>query len=47
MRYNQFHFIIIVFLALMLLNPLWGQPWNFIKEKDGINIYTRVEAVIF
>jgi len=21
-----------------------GQPWNFIKEKDGIKIYTRKEA---
>jgi uncharacterized membrane protein len=42
MRHNQFHFILMFFLTLMLSCPMAAQSWNFIKEKDGIKIYTRV-----
>ena len=31
------------FLILALLNGLSAQPWNFVKEKDGIKLYTRNE----
>jgi hypothetical protein len=31
-------------LILIAANDLTGQPWEFIKEKDGIRIYTRKEA---
>ena len=31
------------FLNLYLVCGLVAQPWNFVKEKDGIKIYTRVE----
>jgi hypothetical protein len=32
------------FLTLMLSCPMAAQTWNFIKEKDGIKIYTQKEA---
>ena len=31
-------------LKLGLTSALYSQPWNFVKEKDGIKIYTRFEA---
>jgi hypothetical protein len=39
---RKFHF----FSLILLLSSfsLSAQPWNFIKEKDSIKIYTRVEA---
>jgi hypothetical protein len=40
---NQFHFILVFFFTLMLSGSIAAQSWNFIKEKDGIKIYTRVE----
>jgi uncharacterized membrane protein len=43
MRHNQFHFILMFFFSLMLSGSVPAQSWNFIKEKDGIKIYTRVE----
>ncbi|MDX9772684.1 MAG: hypothetical protein RBT02_04585 [Bacteroidales bacterium] len=43
MRYNQLHLIAIFFCTLMLPFPLAAQSWNFVKEKDSIKIYTRVE----
>ena len=30
-----------VLFQLALVPRLWAQGWNFIKEKDGIKIYTR------
>jgi hypothetical protein len=39
----HFNFILISFFTLMLSFPLAAQSWDFIKEKDGIKIYTRVE----
>jgi hypothetical protein len=44
MRYNQFHFILTIFFILLLSSSVAGQSWDFIKEKDGIKIYTRVET---
>ncbi len=44
MRHNQFHLILMFFFTLILSCPMAAQSWNFIKEKDGIKIYTRVEA---
>src|SRR5512135_248283 len=43
MRHNQFHFILISFFALFLSISISAQSWNFITEKDGIKIYTRLE----
>ena len=31
------------YVTLMLSCPMAAQSWNFIKEKDGIKIYTCVE----
>jgi hypothetical protein len=43
MRHNQVHFVLMFFFTLMLSCPMAAQSWNFIKEKDSIKIYTRVE----
>jgi uncharacterized membrane protein len=32
------------FFTLMLSYPMAAQSWDFIKEKEGIKIYTRVET---
>jgi uncharacterized membrane protein len=32
------------FFTMLLSSLMAAQSWNFIKEKDGIKIYTRVEA---
>ncbi len=34
-------FLLYVLFQLAVVPQLWGQGWNFIKEKDGIKIYTR------
>jgi hypothetical protein len=44
MRHFQFLFIIIFFFTLMLSGPLTAQSWDFVKEKNGIKIYTYEEA---
>jgi uncharacterized membrane protein len=44
MRYCQYFLILMFFFTLMLSCPVAAQSWNFIKEKDGIKIYTRVES---
>jgi hypothetical protein len=41
---TQFHFIFLFLFTLMLSCSAEAQSWDFIKEKDGIKIYTRVEA---
>ena len=41
------HYFRILFLSVFLFfsgRDVCGQPWEFIKEKDGIRIYTRKEA---
>ena len=44
MRHYQFLYIIMFFFTMMLSCPMSAQSWDFIKEKDGIKIYTRKEA---
>jgi hypothetical protein len=44
MRQNRFSYILILFLALVLSFPAVTQTWSFVKEKDGIKIYTCKEA---
>ena len=44
MRHYQVHFILMFFLAPMLSCTMAGQSWDFIKEKNGIKIYTRIET---
>jgi hypothetical protein len=41
---TQIHFSLMFFFSLMLSCSVAAQSWDFIKEKDGIKIYTRVEA---
>jgi hypothetical protein len=41
---TQFHFMYMFLFALMLSCSVKAQSWDFIKEKDGIKIYTRVET---
>ncbi len=31
-------------LFFVVINGLNAQPWSFVKEKDGIKVYTRTEA---
>ena len=41
------NFSIVFILSLLnscLISALYSQPWNFVKEKDGIKIYTRLEG---
>jgi hypothetical protein len=44
MRHDRYRFFSMIFCSLMLSCTAAGQSWNFIKEKDGIKIYTRVET---
>jgi hypothetical protein len=44
MRHSQFLFILMFSFTLMFPYLMAAQSWNFIKEKDGIKIYTREEA---
>ena len=39
----RFYFISVLFFTLMLSSSIAAQSWDFIKEKDGIKIFTRVE----
>jgi uncharacterized membrane protein len=40
----QTHLILMFFFTLMLSCSMAAQSWDFIKEKDGIKIYTQVTA---
>lgn len=42
-RKTQVQYILTFLLTLLLSRSLKAQSWDFIKEKDGIKIYTRVE----
>jgi hypothetical protein len=44
MSHFRFRFILMFFLTLVLSSSMVAQAWDFIKEKDGIKIYTRKEA---
>jgi hypothetical protein len=43
MRHSQFNFILFFSITITLSCPVKAQVWDFIKEKDSIKIYTRVE----
>jgi uncharacterized membrane protein len=43
MRDNRFLFPLMFFVALLLSCRVNAQSWDFIKEKDGIKLYTRME----
>lgn len=44
MQKLRFHLIGLFFLIQAPVGPLAAQSWNFVKEQDGIKIYTRQEA---
>lgn len=44
MRQYQIRFMLMFLSTLMLSCSIRAQTWNFVKEKDGIKIYTGVEA---
>jgi hypothetical protein len=44
MRHNQFHFTLFFCFTIIFSCSLQAQSWDFIKEKDGIKIYTRLES---
>ncbi len=41
MRPDRARFSCVLFLAMVLASQLQAQSWDFIKEKNGIKIYTR------
>jgi hypothetical protein len=43
MSYKNLHFTLFFFCTLIQTSSIAAQSWNFIKEKDGIKIYTRTE----
>ena len=43
MRYPYFLFALLSFFLFSITCNVCGQPWNFVKEKNGIKIYTRNE----
>ena len=44
MRQDRFHFTVMLLTALVYSYSVSAQSWEFIKEKDGIKIYTKKEA---
>jgi hypothetical protein len=44
MRHYRFHYILLFFLVLVLSFSVTAQTWNFVKEKDGIKLYTQKET---
>jgi len=44
MKHNQSKFTLMFFIAIMLSWQVKSQDWNFVKEKDSVKIYTRVET---
>jgi hypothetical protein len=44
MRHHQYLFTLAFLFILMLSCSMTAQSWDFIKEKDGIKLYTREEA---
>ncbi len=43
MRYSLLRFSLVIFSVLFLSCAMMAQSWDFIKEKEGIKIYTRME----
>jgi len=44
MQNNQIHLFLVVLLLLVFPGLLAGQTWNFIKTRDGVQLYTCQEA---
>jgi hypothetical protein len=44
MRHYRVQFLSVFYLTLVLSFSVVAQSWDFIKEKDGIKLYTRKEA---
>jgi hypothetical protein len=47
MKHYQFIFSFMLLFSLMLSCSMTAQSWNFIKEKDGIKIYTRKDTGMY
>jgi hypothetical protein len=43
MKYYCLLFVLLPIFQFLKTNDVYGQSWKFVKEKDGIKIYTRVE----
>jgi len=43
MKRNGLHVVLILFLLPLFSSSLFGQTWEFVKEKDGVKIYSRQE----
>ena len=41
----KYYYWVMVFFSMLFLSPkdIYSQPWNLVKESDGIKIYTRNE----
>ena len=44
MRQIRYKLLNLFFLAQLLSSPLVAQSWDFVKEQDGIKVYTRQEV---
>ena len=44
MKHHRFCLAIFIFLSSVVSCSMLAQSWDFIKEKEGIKIYTRKEA---
>lgn len=44
MGYNRLSFTLPILFLLLFTMPVVAQSWDFIKEKEGIKIYTRKDA---
>jgi hypothetical protein len=43
MKYSLILFFCTSIINLLTLNSLFAQSWDFVKEKEGIKVYTRIE----
>jgi hypothetical protein len=40
---NYVHFVLFLLITTAIHGSVYSQSWNFVKEKEGIKIYTRLE----
>jgi hypothetical protein len=43
MKNPSHNLLILIFCNVLLAGNLFGQDWNFVKEKDGIKVFTKKE----
>ncbi len=43
MKYSNVLIVVLSVFLIAMVTSLRGQPWDFIKEKDGIKVFTRNE----